>query len=53
MKDAALSIVAHLPAKLISKGGNFLMRTEKISREIILVLLCSTLLEFKDKLLTT
>jgi hypothetical protein len=38
MKDAALSIVAHLPAKLIFEGDNFLMKTEKRSRDIILVL---------------
>jgi hypothetical protein len=43
MTDVALSIVAHLPVKLIF-GDNFLMKTEKISREVILVLtrLCST-----------
>jgi hypothetical protein len=29
MKDAALSIVAHLAAKLIFEGDNFLMKTEK------------------------
>jgi hypothetical protein len=36
--DVALSIVAHLPVKLIFEGDNFLMKTEKISREVILVL---------------
>jgi hypothetical protein len=38
MTDVALSIVAHLPVKLIFEGDNFLMKTEKISREVILVL---------------
>jgi hypothetical protein len=35
MTDVALSIVAHLPVKLIFKGDNFLMKTEKISRDVI------------------
>jgi hypothetical protein len=38
MTDVALSIVAHLSVKLIFEGDNFLMKTEKISREVILVL---------------
>jgi hypothetical protein len=29
MTDVALSIVAHLPVKLIFDGDNFLMKTEK------------------------
>jgi hypothetical protein len=53
MTDVALSIVAHLPVKLIFDGDNFLMRTEKNKQRIYWYWLYSTLREFKDKLLTT
>jgi hypothetical protein len=35
MTDVALSIVAHLPVKLIFEGDNFLMKTEKKQRSYI------------------
>jgi hypothetical protein len=35
MTDVALSIVAHLPVKLIFEGDNFLMKTKKKQRSYI------------------
>jgi hypothetical protein len=41
-KDAALSIVARLPAKLIFEGDNFLMKTEKEAEKLYWYWLWST-----------